>query len=181
MALAYADVRVSQYEVDLKNKPQDMIKASPKGTVPVLIIKEGHVIDESLEIIMWALKQSDPDGWLQPELKKSCDQLIRINDNQFKILLDNYKYPQKSEKKDPIYYRDKATIYLEQLDAMLTKHRYLLSDHISYSDIAIFPFIRQFCMVDQKWFEHSQYKHLNKWLNYFLNSIIFQKVMEKII
>jgi glutathione S-transferase len=180
MALAYAQISVQHYEVDLKNKPQAMIIASPKATVPVLIVNEGWVIDESIDIILWALTQSDPEGWLIPDLKTACDDLIHANDFIFKPILDNYKYPQKSSKKDPIYYRDHATEYLNQLNSLLMKNRYLLGNQISIADVALFPFIRQFYMVDPPWFEQSEFKLLLVWLHSFLNSDLFLRVMKKI-
>ena len=180
MALEYSNVSVHQCEVDLKNKPREMIEASAKATVPVLILEDGQVIDESIDIIIWALKQSDPDGWLRAELKSKCDTLIQCNDVEFKPILDNYKYPQSSEKKDPEYYRDNAKIYLDHLNSLLMKNRYLLADHISFADVALFPFIRQFCMVDKRWFEQSDYKHLQAWLNSFLNSKLFLLIMKKV-
>lgn len=179
MALAYAKINVHQCEVDLKNKPQEMLAASAKGTVPVLVLEDGRVIDESLDIMIWALTQSDPDGWLSPELNSRSAELIQINDVKFKPLLDNYKYPQKSEQKEPEYYRDKAQIYLSQLNSLLMKNHYLLANHISLADVALIPFIRQFYMVDNQWFENSEYKHLQRWLNSFLNTALFLNIMKK--
>lgn len=179
MALAYTQIKVHQYEVDLKEKPQEMLQASAKGTVPVLILADGTVIDESMDIIMWALNQSDPDNWLNPELKDKSDDLIRINDNYFKPLLDNYKYPQKSAKNDAGYYRNEAKDYLNLLNSLLITKRYLLADQISFVDVAIIPFIRQFYMVDQEWFEQSNYQALLTWLKSFLNSELFLNVMKK--
>ena len=181
MALEYSKVGIYQCEVDLNNKPQEMIKASAKATVPVLILDNGHVIDESIDIIIWALKQSDPEGWLRAELKSECDNLIYLNDVKFKPILDKYKYSQNSEKKDLEYYRDNAKAYLHQLNELLMQSRYLLADHISFADVAIFPFIRQFYMVDQKWFEQSNYKHLQSWLDFFLNSELFLLAMKKVV
>lgn len=135
LALAYAKVDIHQEEVDLKNKPLEMIKASAKATVPVLILEDGCVIDESIDIIMWALTQSDPDGWLSTELKGTCDDLINSNDTQFKPILDGYKYSQCSEKKNSEYYREKANTFFNQLNTLLMKNHYLLADHINFADI----------------------------------------------
>ncbi|OEH45913.1 hypothetical protein lpari_03101 [Legionella parisiensis] len=99
MALTYSKIQVEQCEVGLKNKPQEMLLASPKGTVPVLILENGLVIDESIDIMVWALTQFDPDNWLSIGEKEKWHELIRLNDLKFKPILDNYKYPQKSEKK----------------------------------------------------------------------------------
>lgn len=177
MALSYAGICIEQHEVDLKNKPIELIKISPKGTVPVLVLENGQIIDQSVDIIKWALEQSDPDGWVTKELEKKCDELIHINDHHFKPILDNYKYSQKSEKQDPIYYREQAKNYLDQLNALLMQHKYLLADHITFADIAIFPFIRQFYMVDERWFIESDYTYLKTWLSYLLNSELFLRVM----
>lgn len=179
MALAYAGIQTAQREVDLKNKPLDLIAASLKATVPVLILENGRVIDESLDIMLWALEQSDSDGWLKPALKKKCDELIQFNDTSFKPILDNYKYPQRSEQKEPSYHRDQAVFYLQQLNSLLMKNRYLFADHITFADVAIFPFIRQFYLVDPQWFEQSDYQFLKIWLSTFLNSELFLLVMKK--
>lgn len=179
MALSYAKVNFEPREVELKNKPLELIKISSKATVPVLILEDGQVLEESLDIIKWALKRSDPDGWMVKKLETQANVLIRINDTQFKPLLDYYKYPQKSEKKDPLYYRELAKTYLKQLNDLLRDHQYLLGDHLNFADVAIFPFIRQFYMVDVQWFEESDYKALNIWLHNFLNSELFLHVMAK--
>jgi glutathione S-transferase len=180
MALAYSKINVQFSEVDLKNKPQEMLKASAKATVPVLILEDGKVIDESIDIMIWALKQSDPDGWLlSTELKDMGENIIYSNDIKFKPILDNYKYPQYSEKNNPKYYRDKAKEYLNQLNSMLMNNRYLLTENISIADVALVPFIRQFYMVNKQWFEHSGYKYLQTWLYSFLNSELFLSVMKK--
>lgn len=177
IALAYAKIPVTQYEVDLKNKPIELLQLSPKGTVPVLVLQDKRVIDQSLDIMMWALNQSDPDGWLNPELQASGDELIRQNDTHFKPILDRYKYSQ-----DPIVaggYREQAHSYLKQLDSLLVSRPYLFAEHISLADVALFPFIRQFCMVDQAWFAQSEYAHLQTWLHSFLDSELFLKIMQK--
>lgn len=180
MALNYSKIDVIQREVSLKNKPQEMLIASAKGTVPVLIVGDGHVIDESLDIMIWALTQSDPDNWLNCEFKTQADNLIKINDGSFKASLNHYKYPQKSEKKDPNYYREEAKEFLNHLNTLLTHSKYLLANHISLADVAIFPFIRQFYGVDPEWFEQSEYSFLKTWLHAFLNSELFLATMKKI-
>ena len=180
MALTYSKIDVCQQEVDLKNKPPELLKASAKGTVPVLILTDGRILDQSMDIIFWALNQSDPHRWFRTELKDRANELIYSNDIKFKPLLDHYKYPQNSEKNDPAYYRDKARAYLSQLNLLLKNNRYLLTSRISFADIAIFPFIRQFYMVDKQWFEQSEYQYLQTWLYSFLNSELFLTVMKKL-
>lgn len=179
IALSYANIRTEEREVDLKNKPSELIQLSPKATVPVLVLPNGQILEQSLDIIKWALKQSDPEQWMSEEWETKGDELIYNNDHQFKPILDNYKYAQRTEINDPSYYREQARPYLAQLNTLLMQHNYLLADHITYADIALFPFIRQFYMVDEKWFMHSEYIVLIKWLHYFLESELFLGVMSK--
>ena len=179
MALQYAQIKLTKIEIDLKNKPMDMLQASPKGTVPVLVLDNGVVIDESLQIMVWALKQSDPDNWLCTEFKEQYDALIQLNDGTFKPILDNYKYPERSERKDQIYYRNRAATYLRQLDTFLAENRNLLSEHLSIADVALFPFVRQFYMVDMDWFKQSEFQHVFEWLVSIIDSNLFQTVMAK--
>jgi glutathione S-transferase len=179
MALTYSKIHIQQCEVDLKNKPQTMLNASPKGTVPVLILDDSSILDESIDIIIWALNQSDPDGWLCTELQDKCHDLIYYNDTQFKPILDSYKYSQHINKTKHIEYRNKASSYLEQLNSQLMNRHYLVAEQISFADIAIFPFIRQCYMVDKLWFEQQGYHSLQRWLDSFLNSELFFKVMKK--
>ena len=177
MALSYAGISVEIREISLRDKPLDMLSISPKGTVPVL--QAGPlVIEQSLEIMQWALSQSDKDGWLN-NLEASAD-LITINDGPFKRLLDQYKYPNKFPEvaiKDTL---DKAMdICLLPLEQRLQKSRYLLGDQMRLADVAIFPFIRQFSMVDPVWFEKSHLNYLKKWLNEQIESDLFLSVMHK--
>ena len=177
MALSYAGISVEIREISLRDKPLDMLSISPKGTVPVLQMGT-LVIEQSLEIMQWALSQSDTDSWLN-NLEASTD-LITINDGPFKRLLDQYKYPNKFPEvvlKDTL---DQAMdIYLLPLEQRLQKTRYLLDDHMRLADVAIFPFIRQFSMVDPVWFEKSHLYHLKKWLNEQIESDLFLSVMHK--
>ncbi|CDZ78500.1 glutaredoxin 2 [Legionella massiliensis] len=179
MALSYANIPIEEREVDLKNKPIELIALSPKATVPVLVLGDGTIIDQSLDIIKWALGQSDPDKWLSKELEKESSELIYSNDYQFKPILDSYKYYQRAEIQDPIYYQQQAGKYLSLLNNLLIKHQYLLADRITIADIAIFPFIRQFYMVDEKWFINSEFTYLVDWLKFFLDSALFLRVMVK--
>lgn len=179
MALYYAGVKVHIREILLKDKPQAMLKASPKGTVPVLVMPDDNVIDESLGIMRWALTQSDPDGWYTQNLQQQSDMLIQINDNEFKPILDSYKYPQRSEKQDPFYYREQAFPYLQTLNDKLSTTQYLISNTINIADVALFPFIRQFAMVDTHWFDNIPCPYLQAWLSRFITSDLFTAVMEK--
>jgi glutathione S-transferase len=179
MALKYAGISVGIREVKLGNKPIELIMASEKATVPVLVTESGKVIDESLNIMLWALEQSDGDDWLNPDSQQHIFNLIQQNDFEFKPILDGYKYPQKSETGDPMFYRKQALNFLDELNTKLLNSQYLLSDKPCLADIAIFPFIRQFCMVDKDWFMQSKFTRLISWLEFFLDSPLFLCVMEK--
>jgi len=177
MALSYAGISVEIREISLRNKPLAMLKISPKGTVPVLQVGK-LVIDQSLEIMQWALSQADKDAWLA-NLDNSLG-LIAVNDGPFKQLLDQYKYPDRFphvELKDTL--NQAMDIFLRPLEKRLEGARYVLGDQKSLADVAIFPFIRQFAMVDSVWFEKSPLEHLKKWLNEQIESDLFLSVMHK--
>lgn len=179
IALLYANIHTEEREVNLKDKPIELMKLSPKATVPVLVLEDGVILDQSLDIIKWALQHSDPDKWLSKRLEKKSNELIYYNDHQFKPILDSYKYSHQAEIQDPIYYREQAGKYLSQLNMLIRQHKYLLADRVTFADIAIFPFIRQFYMVNKEWFLNSEFTYLVDWLNYFLESSLFLRVMVK--
>ena len=181
MALCAAAIPIQQEEVSLKNKPQAMLELSSKGTVPVLV--DGNdVIDESLEIMQWALKQNDPDDWYaslaREELQDSL-QLIRENDDEFKTWLDRYKYADRHPEHSQEYYRTQCGRFLGRLEAILQQQSYLIRNEMTFADIAIFPFVRQFSMVDKNWFEQGPYPGLHTWLNALLDLALFKQVMAK--
>ena len=178
LAIAYSQQQVALREISLKNKPQAMIVLSEKGTVPVLQLSNGSVLDESLDIMVWALEKSDPDGWLNTNLAEMFN-LIDENDFEFKIWLDKYKYAEHSPQQTADYYREQAEEFLFKLENRLHTTPYLFGQSISLADIAIFPFIRQFAAVNPTVFEKSPYPHLHRWLTRFNNSPLLQAVMEK--
>ena len=180
MALEYASINCELREVKLSNKPQTMINISNKGTVPVLQLTDGSVIDESLDIMLWALEQDDPDQWLGVE-QKDIRLLIEKYDQEFTQYLDQYKYFQRYPEHSQLYYRDKAEIFIELLETNLQEHSgiALVSNRLTLVDVAIFPFIRQFAHVDWEWFSNSQYKNLISWLLKFEESELFLAVMNK--
>ncbi len=178
MALKYSGLTIELREIELKNKPQSMINASPKGTVPVLILEDGTVIDESLDIMLYALKQNDPDGWLDCDMVKA-NQLIYNNDDDFKYHLDRYKYPERYDNFDDIDHKNTAETTLEILNNLLIKSDFLLSSAPCVADIALFPFIRQFAHVDKTWFYEAPYKALQRWLDHHLESSLFKSIMIK--
>ncbi len=182
MALVYSGVAFELREITLKNKPQEMLNASPKGTVPVLILLNNRVIDESLDIMKWALSMNDPDNWMMktsPELVHSPDALIQENDHEFKGYLDRYKYADRYPEHSMVYYRTQGEVFLSSLENRLKSSPYLLGDQLTIADIAIMPFIRQFAHVDLEWFRQTPYKHLQLWLDAFLQSALFNRVMKK--
>jgi len=180
MALEYASINCELREVKLSNKPQTMINISNKGTVPVLQLTDGSVIDESLDIMLWALEQTDPDQWLGVEQKNTL-LLIEKYDQEFTQYLDQYKYFQRYPEHSQLYYREKAEIFIELLETNLQEHNgiALVSNRVTLVDVAIFPFIRQFAHVDWEWFSNSQYKNLISWLLKFEESELFLAVMNK--
>jgi len=179
MALANSGLIVELREILLRNKPQQLLDISAKGTVPVLLLGNGSVIDESLDIMLWALSKNDPSHWFNNDLIKDINQLIQENDGEFKYYLDRYKYADRYPDHEPLYYRQQAEKFLIDLEQRLSQHKFLCSNNCSLADIAIFPFIRQFANVDFAWFQSSNYCNLNQWLNNHIESKLFQSIMDK--
>lgn len=177
MALRYSGVPVDIVEVSLKAKPAEMLAISPKGTVPVLDAG-GQVIDESLEIMRWALAQHDPDDWLLGGDSRIAE-LIEANDQVFKIHLNRYKYAERYPEQPMDVYRAQGALFLKQLDELLEGRDYLLAGHPSLADIALLPFVRQFAHVDRDWFAQTPYRRLQAWLQRFLESELFTGIMKK--
>ncbi len=181
MALFNSDIELEIHEVSLKNKPPAMLDVSSKGTVPVLVT-DTKVVDESLDIMLWALNINDPDGWYSEYSeadKKIAMQLISQNDEEFKGWLDKYKYADRHPEFEQDYYREKCENYLWILETALQKSTYLMGDTVSLADMAIFPFIRQFSMVDQQWFDRCPFPNTRRWLTSLLGSPLFARVMAK--
>jgi glutathione S-transferase len=179
MAIAVSDQKVVHREVDLKQKPEEMTSISPKATVPVLQLSNGEILEESLDIMKWALNINDPEHWLLNADNQLAVELISINDNQFKYHLDRYKYADRYPQHSLEYYREKASDFPMKLDALLGNNAFLLSEIPSMLDVAIFPFIRQFAFVDKNWFDTRDWPYLQKWLKCWLNSRLFESVMKK--
>ncbi|AVX88980.1 glutathione S-transferase [Pseudomonas sp. VE 196-7] len=177
MALRYSGVPVEIVEVSLKAKPAAMLAISPKGTVPVLEA-DGRVIDESLEIMRWALAQHDPDDWLLGGDSRIAE-LIEANDQAFKVQLNRYKYAERYPEQPMEVYRAEGAVFLQRLDGLLEGRDYLLSDHLSLADVALLPFVRQFAHVDREWFAQTPYVRLQAWLQRFLESNLFTSIMKK--
>lgn len=181
LAIKISQIQVVLREVVLADKPHEMLALSPKGTVPVLVLDNSKVIDESMDIMMWALNQNDPDRWIlnNKDKQDETNALIVVNDTEFKQHLDHYKYADRYPENTIEYYRQQAQSFLQQLEEHLSQTTFILSDHLSMVDMAIFPFIRQFAFVDKSWFDRLPYKNLQLWLEYILTSDLFTQVMMK--
>ncbi len=182
MALKYSQTNVVLREVKLSSKPENMLAISPKGTVPVLQLPDNIILEESMDIIHWALSHQDPEDWLLRQndgLRSKALTLISDNDQHFKKQLDLYKYADRHPERPATYYRQTAMAFLQQLEGYLLQNNYLINKHISIADIAIFPFIRQFAFVDKDWFDQSKLPGLQTWLQQFIDSELFASCMEK--
>jgi glutathione S-transferase len=178
MALKYAGIHIQIREISLREKPAAMLRISPKGTVPVLHAGD-LVLEQSLDILYWALKQSDPDGWLLVDQQQAQEWILK-NDGPFKTLLDQYKYPNRYPELDPDEVLESATqLMLEPMENSLKSHSYLMGLKLSWVDVAIFPFIRQFSMVNPRQFEKLPLPNIKRWLAERIHSALFESVMEK--
>ena len=177
LALAASETQVEHREVLLRDKPAEMLAASPKGTVPVLALPDGQVIEESLDIMRFALGRHDPFGWLAPGA--AMFELVAQNDGPFKQALDRYKYPNRHEGEDALDNRARGLEILTGLDARLAGSTFLCGEAMSLADAAIFPFVRQFAHTDRDWFAAQALPHLQAWLAAHLASPIFLAIMQK--
>lgn len=177
LGLTYAGIRCELREVVLRDKPSQMIALSPKATVPVLILPDGRVIDESYDIIKWAIAQNDPEDW--QKLIPQTDELVAENDGPFKSALDSYKYASRFPEYPPEHYRTQGEIFLGKLDRILQNSAFLLSNNKTIADIAIVPFVRQFAHVDKTWFFEAPYPGLQRWMTAQLDSESYKSVMKK--
>ena len=177
MTLAYSEIRVELREVRLSSMPQEMLDISPKATVPVLLLPDGSLFEESLDIMHWALLIADPQQWLVDD--SESQELIRQNDEDFKPLLDAYKYADRFPQLSQLEHRTSAEYFLHQLEVKLRQHPFLVSERKTISDVAIMPFIRQFAGVEPRWFEQCEYAGVRRWLNQQIESDLFKSVMSK--
>ena len=169
LAIRVCGGQVQLRELVLANKPAAMLAISPKGTVPVLWLDDGRVIDESLDVMVWA-------GALFSAEDRA---LIARNDGEFKHALDRYKYPERFPERDAVDYRAQACGFLTELNQRLSEQAYLSGDAIGMLDWAILPFVRQFAAVDAAWFAQTPYASLRQWLASGLASDVFVSVMAK--
>ena len=179
LGLLFAGLQVELREITLKNKPPQMLAISPKGTVPVLQLLDGTVIEESREIMTWALEQQDAQGLLAAQTLPQANALIDKNDNEFKYWLDRYKYADRHLDMSQAEYRQRGEAFLQMLEELLIKNPYLLGESITIADIGIMPFVRQFAHVNRKVFYDLPYPNLQRWLQDWLSHPLFLQAMTK--
>jgi glutathione S-transferase len=181
MGIASAGIRCELREVVLRDKPDAMIAISPKGTVPVLLLPDGTVIDESLDIMRWALDRNDPENWLSPDGASAAEtvSLIEQAEDEFKPHLDRYKYPNRYDNAIAAEHRAEACRFVDLLEARLKRSRYLFSKQACIADIAVFPFLRQFANTDKEWWEASPFPRTRKWLEGLIATPGFISAMKK--
>ncbi|MEM8751167.1 MAG: glutathione S-transferase [Pseudomonadota bacterium] len=186
LALQVSCQEVELREVVLRDKPAQMIEASAKATVPVLVTSSGDVVDESLDVMLWALRRNDPENWLSPQSGILDEMLALIGDNDgpFKTHLDRYKYATRHVDNGDAEafsneHRDAALTHLRVLEKRLASHPYLFGSRFSLADAAIAPFVRQFANTDRAWFDAQPLPHLQGWLKAFLSSTAFAGIMRK--
>tara|TARA_R110002050_G_scaffold24661_3_gene65899 strand:+ start:7782 stop:8471 length:690 start_codon:yes stop_codon:yes gene_type:complete len=189
IAIFKSKQQVELRDVVLSDKPQAMLNASPKGTVPILVFENNdktfNVIDESLDIMLWALQTNDPENLLEQgattnaESLKNMLSVIAIFDNEFKAALEKYKCAKRYHEDNLLEYRQACEAYIQTVEKRLEQHAYIMSNKESLVDIALLPFIRQFARVERQWYLQAPYPNLRQWLNNYLQSPMFSKVMTK--
>jgi len=181
LALAVSGQVCELREVILRDKPAEMLALSAKGTVPVLQLNDGSVLDESLEIMTWALKRHDPEVWLLPQVGDH-EQMLTLTaacDGDFKHHLDRYKYSARYEGADQLFHRKSAGEFLDRLENRLTDMPFLFGSRGTLADMAIAPFVRQFANTDRTWFDSAPWPHTANWLDNFTSSALFTSIMKK--
>jgi glutathione S-transferase len=177
MALVASGAEVMLREVLLKGKPAELLAASPKATVPVLVLSDGRVVEESLDVMQWALEYRDPLNWLEGEALES--DWISACDGDFKHWLDRYKYSERYPEHTAEDYRQKAETFVQKLEDWLSVSDWVGGDAANAVDVALFPFIRQFAAVDPSWWQQAPYPKVRLWLENWLNSALFSAIMAK--
>ena len=182
LALAASGQACELREVVLRNKPQALLQASPKGTVPVLVLPDGRVLEQSLDIMLWALQRHDPGAWLAPSQGTVDDMLALVTqcDGPFKQALDRCKYPSRYPAADIAAERALASAWLHLLETRLSAQPYLFGTHAALADMAIAPFVRQFAAIDTDWWIAQPWPQLQAWLAQWQASALLASVMHKL-
>jgi glutathione S-transferase len=182
IAIFKAKKTVILRDIVLSDKPKEMITASPKATVPIIVLPNGAVIEESFDVMLWAITENDPDDLLHsknPKFLATMLNIIKSFDQDFKACLEQYKCAKRYRESNISECRAACEQYIQTLEIRLTDHDFLLSDKESLADIALLPFIRQFARVERQWYLQSPYPKVRQWLNNYLQSPMFTKVMAK--
>ncbi|MBL1292585.1 MAG: glutathione S-transferase [Thiotrichales bacterium] len=185
LALMYAQCRVELREIVLRDKPQHMLEISPKATVPVLQLSDGSVIDESFDIMRWALLKNDPEKWSEWGMQDSASSLLTWlvfetdGEGHYKQSLDRYKYFDRYPERTMESYRSECEVLVAKLENRLVDSAYLLGEKRSLADMVVLPFIRQFAHVDRSWFMQRPYPNVQRWLNEFVESGLFLSIVKK--
>ena len=179
LAIQSSQQQVELREILLRDKPDAFKEASAKATVPVLQLPDGTVLDESRDIMMWALGRADPEGWLGNVSDQDCNLFFERLDGPFKHHLDRYKYASRFDAEEALQHRANGAAFITELDAQLSVQPSLCGDELGVLDYASLPFIRQFRIADSEWFDAQNWPYLHKWLQSFLASTDFQSVMKK--
>ena len=183
LSLLLAEQAVLLRDVVMDNKPNEMLTASPKGTVPVLALADGTVLEQSIDIMLWALNESDPRDLLQREQPESLAAMLKFieeNDNDFVAVLNKYKAASRYKDGKKEHYRDNCKPFIDALERRLEEHGSLFGDKPSLADYAVLPFVRQFSRVDRAWFIRTDYQKLQKWLATHFSDPIYSKAMIKV-
>lgn len=181
MALVASGQHCELREVVLRDKPAELLHISPKGTVPVLQLPDGQVLEQSLDIMLWALARHDPAHWLEPAVGTLDTMLALVAecDGDFKHHLDRTKYPQRYGGADAGPHRAQAALFIARLEAQLSDQHGLGGAHTTLADVAIAPFVRQFAMVDTAWFAAQPWPRVQAWLEALFSSVFWRQAMEK--
>lgn len=193
LALAFAGYQFEVREISFHNKPQDMLAASPKGTVPVLILNEGrdnqYVIEESLDIVLYAENYARTKAFsdLLPETREEAEMLYTRLHSEFIPALNRYKYPDRYtedpfiQAKGPLAYREKCLLFLVDCENKLSNQKFLFGDVLSIYDILLFPFVRQFQVVNRDWFDqYAELALIKQWMNWFFDHPLYKAIMPKL-
>jgi len=183
IALKYANLKIIVREVELDNLPEEALAVSSHATVPSLVISDSEYLDESWDIVKWAVQQDDPNNWLGRDnaYLQDAEMLVEISDHSFKEDLKGYKNPasHQGQPEQPMeYYRDRGEEFLEELNEMLEENNCLLAPAISVADIAVFPLVHEFAMVDKDWFDKSAYPKVQGWLAMMLEKQWYKDAMQ---
>ncbi|MEZ8285420.1 glutathione S-transferase [Vibrio splendidus] len=182
MGIALSQQKVLLREIVTKDKPSELLASSPKGTVPVLVLPNGQIIEQSLDVMNWALQQNDPQDLLRSSnllLSKQVHQLIKTNDEEFIGHLEKYRASVRYRNDDSEQRRHNCEEFISELESKLTLHPYLFGDTPSLADFAVMPFVSQFVRVEKKWFVQSEYQSVGRWLRAHLESKLYTQVMKQ--